>query len=94
MSLEKLFLDHEEKTKIINIIQKGSRYYLDPIPTRTDIDIKVGGECGGPDINTTPPPPIRIDIYSGVVDSVVREGGQVTKLIEYRLVYGTIVMYD
>ena len=42
-SLEKLFLHHEDKIKIINIIQKGSRYYLDPIPTRTDINRKVGG---------------------------------------------------
>ena len=30
-SLEKLFLHHEDKTKIINIIQQGSRYHLDTI---------------------------------------------------------------
>ena len=42
-SLEKLFLYHEEKTKIIKIIQQGYRYHLDPIPTRTDIDSKFGG---------------------------------------------------
>ena len=52
-SLVKLFLHHKDKTTIINIIQKGSRYHLDPIPTRTDIDIKVGGARGGPGINTT-----------------------------------------
>ena len=28
-SLAKLFLHHEDKTKIINIIQKGSHYNLD-----------------------------------------------------------------
>ena len=30
-SLAKLFLHNEDKTKIINIIQKGFRYHLDPI---------------------------------------------------------------
>ena len=30
-SLAKLFLHHEGKTKIINIIQQGSRYHLDTI---------------------------------------------------------------
>ena len=34
-SLEKLFLHHEEKTKIINITQQGSRYHLDPIEEET-----------------------------------------------------------
>ena len=42
-SLEKLFLYHEDKTKIINIIQKGSYYHINPIPTRTDIYIKSRG---------------------------------------------------
>ena len=31
MALIKLFLHHEDKTKIINIIQQGSHYHLDPI---------------------------------------------------------------
>ena len=30
-ALAKLFLHHEDKTKIINIIQHGSCYHLDPI---------------------------------------------------------------
>ena len=30
-ALAKIFLHHKDKTKIINIIQKGSRYHLDPI---------------------------------------------------------------
>ena len=30
-ALAKLFLHHEDKNKTINIIQKGSRYHLDPI---------------------------------------------------------------
>ena len=34
-SLEELFLHHEDKTKIINIIQQGSRYHLDPIKEET-----------------------------------------------------------
>ena len=34
-ALAKLFLHHKEKTKIINIIQKGSRYHLDPIEEDT-----------------------------------------------------------
>ena len=34
-SLEKLFLNHEEKNNIINIIQKGSRYHLDTIKEET-----------------------------------------------------------
>ena len=54
--LAKLFLHHEDKTKIINIIQKGSRYHLDPIPTRTTIVRKFGGVQRGPGINTIPPP--------------------------------------
>ena len=76
-SLAKLFLHHEDKTNIINIIQQGSRYHLDTIPTRTDIDRKVGVTQGGAGINTTPPH--QIDIDSGVVGSVVHEGTQVTK---------------
>ena len=55
-SLAKLFLHHEDKTKIINIIQQGYRYHLDPIPTRKDIDRKVRGMRGVPGINTPPPP--------------------------------------
>ena len=47
VSLANVFLHHEDKTKIINIIQKGSRYHLDPITTRMDIDRKVGGVKGG-----------------------------------------------
>ena len=42
-SLAKLFLHHEVNTNIINIIQQGYRYHLDPISTRTDIGRKVGG---------------------------------------------------
>ena len=34
-SLEKLFLHHEDKTKIINIIQQGSPYHLNPIKEET-----------------------------------------------------------
>ena len=54
-SLEKLFLHHEYNTEIINIIQKGYHYHLDLIPTKTDIDRKVGGTRGGP-VKTLPPP--------------------------------------
>ena len=35
VSLAKLFLYHKDKTKIINIIQQGSRYHLDPIEEET-----------------------------------------------------------
>ena len=35
MALEKLFLHHEDKTKIISIIQNGSRCHLDPIEEET-----------------------------------------------------------
>ena len=45
-SLEKIFLHHEENTKVINIIRKGSSCPLDPIPTRTDIDRNIGGARG------------------------------------------------
>ena len=34
-SLAKIFLYHKEKTKIISIIQKGSRYHLDQIKEET-----------------------------------------------------------
>ena len=34
-TLEKLFLHHEDKTKIINIIQHGPRYHIDPIKEET-----------------------------------------------------------
>ena len=34
-SLETIFLRHEEKSKIINITLKGSRYHLDPIEEET-----------------------------------------------------------
>ena len=34
-SLAKLFLHHEDKTKIINIIQQGPRYHIDPIEEET-----------------------------------------------------------
>ena len=77
-SLAKLLLHHEDKTNIINIIQQGSHYHIDLIPTRKDIDRKVGGTRGVPGINTTPPPH-QIDIDSKVMDLVVKEGGQVTK---------------
>ena len=77
MSLAKLFLRHEDKNKINNKIQQGSRYHLDLIPTRTDIDRKVGGTRGGPGINTTTPH--QIDIDSEAMESVVHEGAQVTK---------------
>ena len=76
-SLEKLFLHHKDKTKIINIIQQGSHYHLDLIPTRTDTDRKFGGTLGGPGINTTNPH--QIDMDSEAMESVVHEGGQVTK---------------
>ena len=76
-SLEKLFLHHKDKTKIINIIQQGYHYHLDLIPTRTDIDRKVGGTQGGPGINTTTPHQIEID--SEAMESVVHEGPQGTK---------------
>ena len=77
VSLEKLFPHHEDKTKIINIIQQGSHYHLDLIPTRTDIDRKVGGTRGGPGINTTTPH--QIDTDSDTRKFVVQEGDQVTK---------------
>ena len=77
MSLVKLFFHHEENNKIIIIIQQGSCYHLDPIPTRTDIDRKVGDAQGGQGIN--PPPPHQIDIDSEAMESVVHEGAQVTK---------------
>ena len=51
----KIVFYHENKVKIINIIQQGSRYYLDPIFTSTYIYRKLGGAWGGPGIN--PPPP-------------------------------------
>ena len=35
MALEKLFLHHEDKTKIISIIKHGSRYHLNPIEVET-----------------------------------------------------------
>ena len=35
MALEKLFLHHEDKTKIISIIKHRSRYHLDPIEEET-----------------------------------------------------------
>ena len=41
---EKLFLHHEDKTKIINIIQKGSRCHLNPIEKETrksDLDTMI-----------------------------------------------------
>ena len=44
MALEKLFLHHEDKTKIISIIQNGSRYHLDPIEEETrksDLDAMI-----------------------------------------------------
>ena len=34
-ALEKLLLHHEDKTKIINIIQQGYRYHIDPIKEET-----------------------------------------------------------
>ena len=34
-SLEKIVLYHKEKAKIINIIQQGSRYHIDPIEEET-----------------------------------------------------------
>ena len=43
-SLENLFLHHEDKTKIINIIQHGSCYHLDPIEEETrksDLDAMI-----------------------------------------------------
>ena len=43
-SLGKLFLYHENKSKIINIIQQGSRYYLNPIKEETqksDLDAMI-----------------------------------------------------
>ena len=57
VSIEKLFLYYENKTKIINIIQQGSRYHLDPIPTRTKIESNVRGTQGGPGTTPLPPPP-------------------------------------
>ena len=78
-SLAKLFLHHEENIKIINIIQQGSRYHLDPIPTRTDIYRKVGGERGEPDINNTPLLTTRRDRESGAAELEVHERSQVKK---------------
>ena len=43
-SLEKIFLHHEEKTKIINIIQQGYCYHLNPIKEETiksDLDAMI-----------------------------------------------------
>ena len=43
-SLAKLFLHHEHRTKIINIIQHGSSYHLDPIEEETrklDLDAMI-----------------------------------------------------
>ena len=43
-SVAKLFLHHEDKTKIINIIQKGSRYHLNPIEEeirKSDLDAMI-----------------------------------------------------
>ena len=34
-ALEKLFLYHEDKTKIVDIIKQGYRYHLDPIKEET-----------------------------------------------------------
>ena len=34
-ALAQLFLHHEDKTKIINIIKHGSRYHLNPIEEET-----------------------------------------------------------
>ena len=56
VSLEKIFLHHKEKTKIINIIQKGYRCHLYTTTTRIDIDRKVGCVRGELGINTTPLP--------------------------------------
>ena len=56
-SLAKLFLHHKDKTNMVNIIQKGSNYHLNPITIRTDIDRKFRGVQGVPGINTTPPAP-------------------------------------
>ena len=78
--LEKLFLYHEDKNKITNIIQQGSRYHIYPIPTRIDIYSKVGSAQGGPGITPPPPPPpTRTYRDSGEAESEVREGAQVTK---------------
>ena len=44
MSLGKLLLYHEDKTNIINIIQKGSHYHLNPIKEETrksDLDAMI-----------------------------------------------------
>ena len=43
-ALAQLFLHHEDKTKIINIIKHGSRYHLDPIEEKTrklDLDAMI-----------------------------------------------------
>ena len=43
-ALEKLFLHHKDKTKIINIIQQGYRYHLNPIKEETrksDLDVMI-----------------------------------------------------
>ena len=43
-ALAKLFLHHEDKTKIIDIIQQGYRYHLDPIKEETrkpDLDAMI-----------------------------------------------------
>ena len=77
MFLENLFLHHEDKTKIINIIQQGFHYHIDLITTRRDIDRKVRGTRGVPGINTTTPH--QRDLDSEEMESVVHEGAQVTK---------------
>ena len=43
-ALEKIFFYHEDKASIINIIQKGSHYHLDPIEEETrksDLDAMI-----------------------------------------------------
>ena len=43
-ALEKIFLHHEDKTKIINIIQQGSCYHLNPIKEvtrKSDLDAMI-----------------------------------------------------
>ena len=76
--LSKKIFHREDKTKIINIIQQGSRCHLNAIPKRTDIERKFRVARGGPGINTTTPS-TRTDRDSGAVESEVREGSQVTK---------------
>ena len=44
MSLTKLFFYHQDKTKIVNIIQQGSRYHLNPIEEearKSDLDAMI-----------------------------------------------------